>query len=428
MSNSFDLATGYVTFKGDFSQFEKDIATSQEKLKVLQDSLKNPMAMRMAVGESMRLAKEFERAQKAAKRMVDEIRLGKMGVLLRDASAAFGKFQDRLKMVGAVGVGVGAGAMGLAAAASPVAADTFQKSIKLAAATIGQDFVPAMMQVSFLIQDATRAWDQLNPAIKSNIVETVKMVAVAGAASVAMLGLGKALNFIANHPVLVGVAAGTFAGNAINDNVNQMGALQGDRANRNMRQDVSFVRDDVRTAMFKGRKDGEQLAREDFERARSIYNEKATASNNYQKGWFGGGGFMGGLQRGFDWTGGKQRSLINEAETAGIEMAKTRERLNEVLKSRGKEGIANPLQEKGGGLNSFIGGLVGQGFKNQKDRYDIAASGPSSYSSLQEFYRSFNIASTSADSFDQKMLDIATKQLEGINKMRDNLERIVPAQ
>ena len=419
---SFDLATGYVTFKGDFSKFEQDIIAAQKKVESLNSSFKSKQ-FEMAAHAAMQVNKQLEQASKNAKRMMDEIRYGKMGVMFRDAGVMLQKFQQRMQALGAVGMGVGAAAVGAASVASPLAADTLQGSMKLLTATIGRDFVPMVMQLSFALQDAARWWKELDPAIRGATAETVKMVAVAGSAAVALAGVGRVLSFIAAHPIVAAAGVGVFAGEKINARLNEAGNRQaagvhGLANNGDLVEAERLAAKDARTEFFKNRKDGVELARLDLLRAVNTRNEAVEKNNNYQKGWFGGGGFIGGAQRGLDWTGGKQEALMKAVENASIEQVKAQARFNEVLKAN-RQNPAAPNRH----LLDMVGGAAFGGLEGGKKGGALGSMGPSSYSSLQDFYRTFNVNATSGSSLEAQTLQIQTEMRDGILKMNQTLDQ-----
>lgn len=423
MANTFDLATGMVTFKGNFDTFEKDIAKAEEKVEGLNKALGDG-SFRMAASAAAGINKEMEKAQKAAKRMMDEIRLGKMGVLLRDAATGMSKFVASMRMMAVGGMAAGGSALGLASVASPVAADTLQKSMKLLAATIGKDFIPLIAEVSFAIQDAAAAWERLDPAIKSNVAEITKMVAMAGAASVALLGLGRALSFIKSHPIMaaigVGVAAGTYL-----KNKDEAANARLDKRNAEGQRLVSGIStEDTNDAQMQQlrnmeRSKGLAEAQRQWKEAKDKYNELAVKYNNYDR--------HAELMKpgmGQEAKGGRE-ALLTETLQAQAEFRKREIRWADLAKDP-KTNLASRASV--GGMNAILDGIAGGASSGVAGKHNIAGSGPSSYTSLQEFYRSFNVAATSGDVFDQKMLDIAQKSLQQFQEMNQKIGALVPAQ
>lgn len=419
---SFDLATGYVTFKGDFSKFEQDIIAAQKKVESLNSSFKSKQ-FEMAAHAAMQVNKQLEQASKNAKRMMDEIRYGKMGVMFRDAGVMLQKFQQRMQMMGAAGAGIGAAAIGAASVASPLAADTLQGSIKLLTATVGREFVPMVMQLSYALQDAAKWWRELDPAVRGATAETVKMVGAAGAAAVGVAGLVKILSMLG--PVGIAAGVGVFAGEMMNKKVNDRqdklaAGVHGLANNPDLVEAEKLAAKDGRTEFFKNRKDGIELARLDLLRAVNTRNEAVGKSNDYQKGLFGGGGFVAGAQRVWDGFGGdKGDSLLKDVEKASIDQVKAQARLNAVLKANGQDPAA-PNRH----LLDMVGGAAQAGLQGGKDGgHALGSMGPSSYSSLQDFYRTFNVNATSGSSLEAQTLQIQTQMRDEIVKMNQTLDQ-----
>lgn len=299
MGQAFDLAEGTILFKGDLSQFDKDIEEGRKRLNSMNDALKQPR-FAMAATEARRINMELEKAANHARRIftgshltvsqqnrqereeswlarrelkeqrqqekekawaerkakMEETRAQKAMVRAqnmqeRDESwlarrekkeaeadrrkrkEAMDNFGRSTLIAGAAGVGVGAGAISAAGSASPLAADTLDKSFKLFTATVGQTFIPLIMDLSFTLQDSTKWWSKLDNSVKNNIASLTKGIAVTGAATLALGGLWKALSFISANPIIagVGVAAGVLSmgldssgmQGMVNDTINNSG-------------------------------------------------------------------------------------------------------------------------------------------------------------------------------------------------------------
>lgn len=399
------IATGSVVFKGDLSQYERDIQLAEEKLQKLNKGLQDG-SLKMAAYAAKGINTEMEKAAKAAKRMMDEVKFGKWGVFQRNLGEMGRRFQERMQQFGKVGVGVGASAIGAASMASPLAGDTLAGSLKLLTVSLGRDFVPLVKDLSYTLQMAAEKWRNMDSAVKDNIVSTVKMVAVAGAASLALVGVMKVLTAIKNHPLLAAAGAGILAGEMINNNIEKNADKQF-RALQERNQDLEFARKDARTEMMKQHPKGQWIAEKDMERAWNVFEEKRKEHANYETGT----GFMGMWQRGMDWTGGKGRQLREDAANAEAELTKTKLRLDEVIRFKGGQGLARNAD-----MAHAVGGAVGGAGAGAKANMLLGTTGPSSYTSLQEFYRSMNLETTSGSQLEAK---IKQEQIEADKQFRD---------
>lgn len=414
----FNLATGYVQFKGDFSQFEKDIEQAKGKVDTLNTAIASDK-FKMAAYASKSINQELEKAARSAKRMMDEVKYGKMGLMFRDLQQGMSKFQDRMRSFAVPALALGGAAMGAASVASPLAADTMGGSIKLLTATIGREFVPMMARAVAIVQEGVFAWRNMSQATKDSIAETVKMTAVAGAGALALAGVTKAFSLIMAHPFLAAAGGGMLLGGMLNSKLNKAGDEQINAADKRFKEsDFSFVREDGRTQQLKQRPDGLEIQRADYNRAWNVYNEAVDNLQNYQKGWLGGGSFLGGLQRGLDWTGGKQSQLIKEAEAARIQVEKHKIRFDEL--SAPQDRLVNNKLLSGVGAGAAGGAGAGQKFL-------MGSMGPSSYTSLQDFYRQLNLNTTGTSQLESETLklqreanEIFIKQLQALESISSN--------
>lgn len=411
--NSFNLAEGVVVFKGDFNQFEQDIQKAEKQVAGLTKAL-NDGSMRMAATAANAINKEMAKASLATKRMMDEIRLGKMGVLMRDAAAGLQRFQQNARMVGMAGMAAGGAAIGAASVASPLAGDTLQGSMKLLTATVGRDFIPLVMKLSFTLQGAARWWKELDPAIKSTTAEVVKMVAMAGAASLAFLGLAKVLSFVKAHPIMTAMGLGAGIGTLVNERNNAAGAKQfaGGQADIN---GIAWkdVLNDGRMAELRSMGAGAGAAAEkDWRQKKAEYEAAATESNNYQKGWLGGGGWKAGVQRNNDWDGSTQKELIEKATRAQAEWTKSEMRWKGIAGDAPKDATVGDSRGKGAEA-------AAKGNRNL-----LGSFGPSSYSSLGDFYRQMNLATTGGSELESELQKIQEQTRDEIIKMRQELEKL----
>jgi hypothetical protein len=160
--------------------------------------------------ESRREQKEERRTQ----RLIDAYRFGKVGGAVVGGMRTFKDSMEGTRPAALTGMAMGAGAIGMAGAASPFAMNTFTESLTLAAARIGKDFTPALIELSFTVQRASAWWETLDKGIKKNVVELTKFVAVSGAMLLALGGLARVGAIIAGlatmNPLLLG--AGLVAG------------------------------------------------------------------------------------------------------------------------------------------------------------------------------------------------------------------------
>lgn len=410
---SFDLATGYVTFKGSFEQYEADIAKAEEKLEALKKADMTGQ-FKMAAYAAKGVNDQLEKAQKNARRMVEEVKYGKLGLLMRDAAAGFQKFQARMQAFGKVGVGMGAAALGAASVASPLAADTLSGSMKLLTASIGKDFMPMAAQAAAVLQEAARAWNGLNQSVKDSITETVKMTAVAGAGALALVGVGRALSFIAAHPILSAIGAGVGIGSFINARNDRMGNQQFQGLQKEIGGiKISEVLEDgmMRNLRAMPKEEALHEAEKQFKSAWNDYTKKAEASNNYQKGWFG-GGWEAGVQLNNDFDGSTQKNLIQQASEAQATLEKTKLRWASLKDDPRVAGGGDALESIAAGATA--GGAKGKG-------YLAGSMGPSSYSSLTDFYRQMNLATTGTSPLESETIKL---QREANEIFRQQLEKL----
>lgn len=369
------IATGSVLFKGDMSQYERDIEIAEEKLQKLNKGLQDG-SLKMAAYAAKGINTEMEKAAKATKRMMDEVRLGKMGVLMRDVGDMGKRFQQRMQQFGTVGMGVGASAIGAASVASPLAADTLTGSFKLLTASIGRDFVPLVKDLSYTLQMAAEKWRNLDGAVKENIVSMVKMTAVAGTAALAVSGIMKALSFLAANPlVLAGAGVG-------------LAAAAGENRLERQRTQVQEVKDAINATSEKEAATGwqrsnlEAMKPEDakresialFEAKRQEYNKAVMQHTESSTGFRGlANSFKGNTE---------EEDALKKVLITGREFAEAR------INAKKFAGIDMP-----GGEQSA----------DKKPNMLMGATGPSSYSSLNDFYRSMNLETTSGSQLEAKI-------------------------
>jgi len=113
-------------------------------------------------------------------------------------------------------------ALGFAQAASPQAFNTFQGSLRILSATIGQAFIPQVIQASKWIQDLARYIANIDPETKKQIGTWVGYgVAVAGAVY-AFTQLTRIWDVIAKHPVAATFLAVSAAIMKVNADMDKM--------------------------------------------------------------------------------------------------------------------------------------------------------------------------------------------------------------
>lgn len=313
-----------------------------------------------------------------------------------------------MAMGGAAGMGLGASAIGAAGIASPLAADTLQGSMKLLTATIGRDFVPMVMQLSFALQDAAKWWKELDPAIKHATAETIKMVAVAGTAAVALAGVGKVLNFIASHPLAAGVGIGLGGGAFVANQIVERRDKEMEKVHKDFAGiDKQDVLNDGRMQNLRAMPDGgKKQAQKEFEEAWEKFETSRKKLADFQKN--------AGLT-GVDWLHGGEgeKGAINKVAHNQAELEKAKIRLAAIDKAA----LPN------GNLLDMVRGAGAGAVGNEGGRRALGSMGPSSYSSLQDFYRTFNVNATSGSSLEAQTLQIQTEMRDGILRMNQTLDQ-----
>lgn len=204
---SFDLATGYVTFKGSFDQYEADIQKAREKVENLNKSISSGK-FEMAARESKRINDEMAKASRNAKRIMDELQLGKMGVFMRDFNAGLNKFAATAGKFGAGATGIGGAALAAGAGGSPLAKSTLQGSFDLLMTEIGGTFTPLVKDVSKGLQDVRMIWKGMSSEMKSFLNEGAKFIGVAGLAALGLAAVAKGFSLIAAHPLIAVLSGG----------------------------------------------------------------------------------------------------------------------------------------------------------------------------------------------------------------------------
>lgn len=211
MAERYDMGEGVVKLTGNAGEFEKTIAEMDASHAKLQERLaarEAVAAKRSAAGwasasthASSRIQQwaltnrpiSFAGAFESKRERTDDRRTQRLIEAIKTSKGALAgagrSFQEKVQQAqpaGAVGAAVGGGILGLVSAASPLAINTLTESLSLLAATIGRDFQPMILELSFTIQRAVKWWSELDSGVKENIVSVAKFVAIAGAAALAL--------------------------------------------------------------------------------------------------------------------------------------------------------------------------------------------------------------------------------------------------
>jgi hypothetical protein len=353
---------------------------------------------------------ELERGSRVAGGILEKAAV-RVRDTLKDAGRQFGQMTSGMGRVGAMGVAAGAGAVGLASSASPQAADTLSGSIKLTSAIIGKDFLPILAELAFTIQDLGQWWKGLDDGLKKNIVTTTKMVATAGAAGVAIAGIGAALSMLARHPLaLAGMAAGAVLYKWWDQRQNQDAMLQ---------------------AVHERRLDRAGLLKQNEDRAKG---------GGVLRGIFGAAGGALGVDgnKAFDLgrANAEVREAAREAFKANMELDQFRRKnivgqgIDALIGLGGAEGMGDKLAKRaaraGKDLQDAIGRrrLIEEGpdadlpdgsGKTRKQRYLLGLAGPTSFSQTGDLLKSIQMAGTSSPIENETV----KMQMEGNALLRD---------
>lgn len=216
--SEFNLATGSVLFKGDMSQFEEDLKVGKAKLADLNKSLMTG-GFKFQLYAAKSFNDELAKANKQAKRLMDEVKYGKGGLWMKEFGekfkVGFDKFQSVAKGVAVGGLAVGGAALTAGAGGSPLAASTLEGSWKLLMTEIGGTFTPLVKDVSRGLQDLRNTWRGFSDETKKLINEGAKLIGIAGLAAAGLAAVSKGLSVLAKHPfiaLLSGGAAVLYAG------------------------------------------------------------------------------------------------------------------------------------------------------------------------------------------------------------------------
>lgn len=395
MGQAFDLAEGTILFKGDMTQFDKDIEKGREKLNTLNESMKNNRLV-MAAGEAKRLNNELGEAARNARRLMNEVQYGRLGARWREAAPALRDFGRGALRAGTAGVALGGAAIGAAGSASPLAADTLDKSFKLFSATVGQTFIPLIMDLSYTLQDAARWWKGLDQTVKANIANVTKFVAVTGAATLAIAGISTVLSFIARNPL---VAALGFVGGI---GVSALGNNQSEKVKSGQNEIFDTTKQDAMTSDIGKRlglmamqnpEEAKKLAQKNFHEKWREYdlarNTHADIVNNP---------FMGAMSNITESLTGDSREATARRET--IKKGKELEQAKFLMRDFGG---ANLPDRPGGAEEARKRGMLG-------------SAGPASFVQAGDLLRSIMLKAGSTSELDA--------QIEVLKKSNDLLAQI----
>lgn len=400
MSNSFDLATGYVTFRGDMEKYDADIEAARKKVDALNDSLGNGR-FRMAAGEAKRINDELAKAQRNAKRMMDEIQFGKMGVMFRDFNQGLNKFASMAGKFGAGATGIGGAALAAGAGGSPIAKSTLQGSFDLLMTEVGGTFTPLVKDASRGLQDLRKMWRGMSDEMKGFLNEGAKFIGIAGGLALAFAAVAKGMTLIMAHPLIATLAAG--------------GAVLAAQESKLKGKDAEIT-----------------------DAKKSIY---ATTADDAAKGWQ--GQKLAGMQP--DEAKGEAEKLFKqkwdtyEAERKRYEYLSTG--AGSLLNSQDsidKQAVrttvaGKELEESKFNLNKYAGADLKkrEGGKSGDDML-LGSMGPASMTDVQGLFRSFQMAGAGGNQLEaeqkrveqenaQKLLGNSDKQVVLLEKIADNL-------
>lgn len=385
---SFDIATGYVKFKGNLDEFDQDIAKANKKLKDMQEATGiGANRLRMGATESARIAKEMAQAAKESRKIMDLVTLGKFGVMVRDLKSSLNTFAASATKFGVGATAIGGAALASGAAGSPLAQSTLEGSFKLLATTIGGTFTPLVKDASRGLQQLAKTWNGISDSTKNLISEGAKFIGIAGLAALGLAAIAKGLLAIAAHPVIAalsGVAAGAMFLE------NQKGQQQKDVAGAQARIFATTKEQALKSQLGqefaamtpeeakKASLENMAQKRENYEAARRAHEESAT-------------GFAGFGNRLIG--GGNEAKLREKVERKGI--------LFEESKFLANEFGGAKLEKRKEGAKS-------------KDDMLLGSPGPASMVGVAELFKSFQLAGASGN---QLEAENKKKELENQQKL-----------
>jgi hypothetical protein len=189
---NIDMADGVITLRIDDKMFKAALDDIEGEYESWSKGLK-PVKPRVITSDIDRAIKTIDaRLVNTSRRFRD---------VLADGAKRLETVANRMIKPSALAFAAGAGATALGASASPLASNTLSQSLENARAKIGSDFIPLIAEVSARIQQAGNAWRSMNEETRKNISNTVRMVAIAGAAGLAFAGIAKYLALIARSPL-----------------------------------------------------------------------------------------------------------------------------------------------------------------------------------------------------------------------------------
>lgn len=399
MGQAFDLAEGTVLFKGDFTQFDEDLKAGEAKLKTLNNALKDG-SFKMQLYAAKSFNDELAKANRQAKKLMDEVKFGKWGALFKDFdfSKAASKFSSGAAKVGAAAAGVGGGALALGAGGSPLAQNTLSGSFELLKTEVGGIFTPLVKDVSRGLQEMRNTFRGLSEETKSMINEGAKFIGIAGLTALALATVAKGLSLIANHPFIAMITAGISVGSAFNSWWSGRTSKTIDELQtRNMTFDSKKVLKDNRSeeiASLSPEKRG-QAAADDMKREWNRFEAARQEYEEYRTG-FSGGNIKGGLKRLIDPFGNDEMKLIDAATTAQASFEKAKIRYNE---------FAGKLPQR----------------KDAKDNMLLGAFGPTTMvGGVAEMFKNFQLGAAGGNTLEA---EIKKTQLENQNKLLSNSEQ-----
>lgn len=400
----FDLATGYVQFKGDLTKLDADIEKARLHVAELDKALNTEAGrnkFKMALSESKRLNEELARSNKLASRMMDEVRLGKMGVLVRDLNKGMNHFASIASRAGAVGVGIGGAALTAGAGGSPLAQSTLQGSFDLLMTEVGGTFTPLVKDVSKAMQDARKTWRGMSDEMKGFLNEGAKFIGIAGLASLGLAAVAKGLTLLAAHPIIATLAGGVGILSL------QESSLK--KKDQQITDAKKWIYNTTEADAAKGWQ-GQKLAGMKPEDA------KAEAGRLFDRKWR---DYEAARMAHEDMSSGLRGLLTPESDQ--MEQAKRVTVLGKEL----EEAKINYNKYGGGNLKKREGGGKGEDIL-------LGARGPASMTDVNGLFKSFQLAGASGNQLEaekirtqmeneQRMLENSGKQVELLAKIADNL-------
>jgi hypothetical protein len=244
---SFDIATGYVKFKGNLDEFDQDIAKANKKLKDMQEATGiGAGRLRMGAAESARIAKEMAQAAKESRKIMDLVTLGKFGVMVRDLKVSLNNFAAGAAKFGAGATAIGGAALASGASGSPLAQSTLEGSFKLLATTIGGTFTPLVKDASRGLQQLAKTWNSMSDGMKGVINDGAKFIGIAGLLSLGLAAVAKGFTALLSHPLIAAMSVGAGVLNFAH-NANQK---QGDAVARGQAEIFATTLDDAKKSLM----------------------------------------------------------------------------------------------------------------------------------------------------------------------------------